>query len=99
MLSFNITYRETDDGTEVIVDDLKGFYNALFDFIVSGYYDGFETSLFCEFIDKDGNIYKSEVEEHNLDKTLDKCLDYFERNDNYPTLFSDPSPIGDITTQ
>lgn len=83
ILSFNITYRETNDGTEVIVDDLKSFYNALFDFIVRGYYNGFETSVFCEFVDEDGNRYKSEVEEHNLDKTLRRCLDYFERNDEF----------------
>jgi hypothetical protein len=81
--SFNITYRETDDGTEVIVDDLKAFYNALFNFIVNGHYDGFLTSLFCEFVDKDGNTYKSEVDDHNLDKTLERCLDYFERNDEF----------------
>ena len=81
--SFNITYKDTDDGTEVIVDDLKGFYNALLDFIVRGVYDGFETNLFCKFIDKDGNEYKSEIEESNLDRTLERCLDYFERNDEF----------------
>tara|TARA_R110002096_G_scaffold153755_4_gene317718 strand:+ start:595 stop:894 length:300 start_codon:yes stop_codon:yes gene_type:complete len=81
--SFNITYKETDDGTELIVDDLKGFYNALLSFVVNGYYTKFETTLFCEFIDKDGNIYKSDVDEYNLDKTLDKCLDYFEREEEY----------------
>ena len=75
--SFNITYRETADGTEVIVDDLKGFYNALLDFVMKGYYDRFETNLFCEFIDKDGNIYKSDVDEYNLDSSfnkIDACL-------------------------
>ena len=83
ILSFNITYRESEDGTEVIVDDLKAFYNALFDFIVNGYYEGFETNVFCEFVDKDGNRYKSEIDDHNLDKTLSRCLDYFERNDEF----------------
>ena len=83
ILSFNITYRESEDGTEVIVDDLKAFYYALFDFIVNGYYEGFETNVFCEFVDKDGNKYKSEIDNHNLDKTLTRCLDYFERNDEF----------------
>jgi len=81
--SFNITYRETDDGTEVVVDDLKGFYNALLSFVIKGYYTEFETTLFCKFIDKDGNKYDSEIDEYNLDKTLDKCLDYFERAEEY----------------
>ena len=50
---------------EVIVDDMKGFYNALFDFVVKGFYDGFETSLFCKFIDVDGNEFKSDIDDFN----------------------------------
>ena len=80
---FDITYNETEDGTEVVVDDLKGFYNSLLDFVVKGFYDGFERSLFCKFIDKEGNKYDSEIDEHNLDKTLVRCLDYFERVEEY----------------
>jgi len=81
--SFNITYRETDDGTEVVVDDLNGFYNSLLDFVVKGFYTEFETTLFCKFVDTDGNKYDSEIDEHNLDKTLATCLDYFERAEQY----------------
>ena len=46
---FGITYNENEDGTDVVVDDLKGFYNSLLDFVVKGFYDGFQTTLFCLF--------------------------------------------------
>jgi hypothetical protein len=66
-----------------MIVDLRGFYIHMMNFVVEAVYDGPTTDVLCRFIDEDNNIFTSTLEYDGYQLSLTRCLEYFERNEEF----------------
>jgi len=79
---FEINYDNGGDVERMIID-LRGFYVHMMDFITDAIYEGPRTEVLCYFIDDTGKEYTSTLGFDSFDKSLRRCLIYFEKNEEF----------------
>lgn len=80
--TFEVNYNGSGNIEEMIID-IDGFYVNMLNFILDSLYNGPSTNVLCYLKDGAGNEYTSTLEYEGFDKSLRKCLSYFEKKEEY----------------
>lgn len=59
------------------------FFERLLDFIETNLISTYNTSLLCYLMDGDGNLSEATLEPEGYQKSLQRCIEFFEREERY----------------
>ena len=66
-----------------MIVDLYGFYSHMMSFIVLATTTKQDNNTLCYFIDEDKNVFTSTLDEDGYKTSLNKCLVYFEKEEEF----------------
>lgn len=82
IFTINSSFQDIFNNPVVEEDD---FYNRLLEFIETNLSSNYRTTVLCYLEDEEGNLSEASLEEEGYYKSLQKCINYYTKNEKYET--------------
>lgn len=80
---FELSSDDFLDPIEGPVKDKEGFYNRILEFIDFNLQSNYNINILCYFVNSKGDVFEATLEPDGYYKSLNKCIAYYEKEEEY----------------